>query len=122
MNIAHSVPSTVSSVSFSFLTSEDIRRISVKQIKNSAVLEYGRPVYDGLYDPALGPSDRSDMYVDLILLLCLGVYGLQLCDMSSHVLHLSRSLWPCRTAVNRISSTLFGKHVQSLARRLYVLP
>jgi DNA-directed RNA polymerase beta' subunit len=66
MNIAHSVPSTVTSVSFSFLTSEDIRRISVKQIKNSGVLEYGRPVYDGLYDPALGPSDRSDMYVDLI--------------------------------------------------------
>jgi DNA-directed RNA polymerase I subunit RPA1 len=61
MDIAHSVPSTASSVSFSFLTSEDIRRISVKQITNPGVLEYGRPVLDGLYDPALGPSDRSDM-------------------------------------------------------------
>jgi len=121
MNVAHSVPSTVSSVSFSFLTSEDIRRISVKQIKNSAVLEYGRPVYDGLYDPALGPSDRSDMCVDSILLLCFGVYGLQLRNLSSHILHLSRSLWSCRTAVYRVPSTLHGEHVQSLARCLYVL-
>lgn len=62
MNIANPLPSTVSSVSFSFLTSDDIRRISVKQIKNPGVLESGRPVFDGLYDPALGPSDRSDMY------------------------------------------------------------
>lgn len=74
MNIAHSVPSTVSSVSFSFLSSEDIRRISVKQIKNPGVLEYGRPVFDGLYDPALGPSDTSDMSVDLIFFFGLRTY------------------------------------------------
>lgn len=63
MNIAHSLPSTINSVSFSFLTSEDIRRISVKQITNSAVFEEQRPVVGGLYDPALGPSSHSDMYV-----------------------------------------------------------
>jgi len=64
MNIAHSLPSTVTSVGFSFLTSQDIRRISVKQIVNSVLLDdLNRPSIGGLYDPALGPSDRSDMWV-----------------------------------------------------------
>ncbi|KAG6813000.1 hypothetical protein H0H92_014931 [Tricholoma furcatifolium] len=64
MNISHSIPSTVSGISFSFLTSEDIRRISVKQIVNPVLLDdLNRPNIGGLYDPALGPSDHSDMYV-----------------------------------------------------------
>jgi len=64
MNIVHSLPSTVTSVGFSFLTSQDIRRISVKQIVNSVLLDdLNRPSIGGLYDPALGPSDRSDMWV-----------------------------------------------------------
>lgn len=64
MNIAHSIPSTVAGVSFSFLTSDDIRRISVKQIVNPVLLDdLNRPNIGGLYDPALGPSDRSDMLV-----------------------------------------------------------
>jgi DNA-directed RNA polymerase beta' subunit len=62
MNIAHSIPSTVTGISFSFLTSDDIRRISVKQIVNPVLLDdLNRPNIGGLYDPALGPSDRSDM-------------------------------------------------------------
>ncbi len=63
MNVAHPLPSTVTSVSFSFLTSEDIRQISVKQITNPGVFGDGRPIINGLYDPALGPSDRSDVCV-----------------------------------------------------------
>ena len=64
MNIAHSIPSTVSSISFSFLSTEDIRRISVKQIVNPVLLDdLNRPNIGGLYDPALGPSDRQDMCV-----------------------------------------------------------
>lgn len=64
MNIAHSLPSTVAGISFSFLTTEDIRRISVKQIVNPILLDdLNRPNIGGLYDPALGPSDRQDMYV-----------------------------------------------------------
>jgi len=64
MNIAHPLPSTVTGVSFSFLTSQDIRRISVKQIVNPVLLDdLNRPNIGGLYDPALGPSDRSDMSV-----------------------------------------------------------
>lgn len=62
MNTSHSLPSTVTNVSFSFLTSQDIRRISVKQIVNPVLLDdLNRPNIGGLYDPALGPSDHSDM-------------------------------------------------------------
>lgn len=62
MNISLSVPSTVASISFSFLTTEDIRRISVKQIVNPVLLdELNRPNVGGLYDSALGPSDKKDM-------------------------------------------------------------
>jgi DNA-directed RNA polymerase I subunit RPA1 len=65
MNIAHSIPSTIASVGFSFLSTKDIRHISVKQIVNPVLLDdLNRPNIGGLYDPALGPSDRSDMYVD----------------------------------------------------------
>lgn len=62
MNISHSFPSTVSSISFSFLTTEDVRRISVKQITNPQLLDaLNRPNVGGLYDPSLGPSDKQDM-------------------------------------------------------------
>jgi DNA-directed RNA polymerase I subunit RPA1 len=68
MNIAHSLPSTVSSVSFSFLTAEDVRRISVKQIVNPVLLDdLNRPNIGGLYDPALGPSDKQDVYISTVL-------------------------------------------------------
>ena len=64
MNISHSIPATVGSISFSFLSTEDVRRISVKQIVNPVLLDdLNRPNIGGLYDPALGPSDKKDMYV-----------------------------------------------------------
>ena len=67
MNISHSLPSSVTGVSFSFLTSDDIRRISVKQIVNPVLLDdLNRPNTGGLYDAALGPSDKQDMYVSLL--------------------------------------------------------
>jgi len=70
MNISQSIPSTVQSISFSFLTTEDIRRISVKQIINPTLLDdLNRPNLGGLYDPALGPSDRDDLCV-VYLKLC----------------------------------------------------
>lgn len=71
MNIAHSIPSTVQSVSFSFLTTDDIRRISVKQITNPVLLDdLNRPNVGGLYDPALGPVEKQDMCVAVQLILC----------------------------------------------------
>jgi hypothetical protein len=68
MNISHSLPSTVAGVSFSFLTSQDVRRISVKQIVNPILLDdLNRPNIGGLYDPALGPTERSDVYVSKVV-------------------------------------------------------
>ncbi|KAH9939980.1 beta and beta-prime subunits of DNA dependent RNA-polymerase [Amylocystis lapponica] len=78
MNIAHSVPSTVSSISFSFLTAEDVRRISVKQILNPVLLDdLNRPNIGGLYDPALGPSDKKDICATcrLTYFTCPGHFG-----------------------------------------------
>ncbi|KDQ18256.1 hypothetical protein BOTBODRAFT_554491 [Botryobasidium botryosum FD-172 SS1] len=78
MDIAHSIPSTVSSISFSFLTSEDIRRISVKQIVNPVLLDdLNRPNLGGLYDPALGPSTQRDICATcrLTYFQCPGHFG-----------------------------------------------
>ncbi|KII94929.1 hypothetical protein PLICRDRAFT_169633 [Plicaturopsis crispa FD-325 SS-3] len=78
MNISHSVPSTVSSISFSFLSTEDIRRISVKQIVNPVLLDdLNRPNIGGLYDPELGPSDRQDICATcrLTYYTCPGHFG-----------------------------------------------
>ncbi|KAG9095159.1 hypothetical protein FRC07_011139, partial [Ceratobasidium sp. 392] len=62
MDIGHPIASHVNSISFSFLNSQDIRRISVKQIVNPVLLDdLNRPNIGGLYDPALGPSERGDV-------------------------------------------------------------
>ena len=67
MDIAHPISSTVSSVSFSFLTTDDIRRISVKQVTNPVIFDnLNQPNIGGLYDPALGPTTHRDMYVLLL--------------------------------------------------------
>ncbi|KAF8076601.1 hypothetical protein FPV67DRAFT_1573909 [Lyophyllum atratum] len=78
MNISHSLPSTVTGISFSFLTTQDVRRISVKQIVNPVLLDdLNRPNIGGLYDPALGPSDRSDICATcrLTYFTCPGHFG-----------------------------------------------
>ncbi|KAJ7129444.1 hypothetical protein C8R44DRAFT_776823 [Mycena epipterygia] len=78
MNIAHSLPSTVSGISFSFLTGEDVRRISVKQIVNVNLLDdLNRPNVGGLYDPALGPTERQDICATcrLTFFTCPGHFG-----------------------------------------------
>jgi hypothetical protein len=70
MNIANPLPSTVASVSFSFLSTQDVRRISVKQIINPVLLnDANRPNIGGLYDPALGPSDARDLYSTLHVII-----------------------------------------------------
>ncbi|KZT29285.1 beta and beta-prime subunits of DNA dependent RNA-polymerase [Neolentinus lepideus HHB14362 ss-1] len=78
MNISNSIPSTVTSISFSFLTTEEIRRISVKQIVNPVLLDdLNRPNIGGLYDPALGPSDKQDICATcrLTYFTCPGHFG-----------------------------------------------
>lgn len=62
MDIAHSLHSEVSSLSFSFLSSDDIRSISVKRIDNPVLLDnLNLPTRGGLYDPKLGPMGPRDM-------------------------------------------------------------
>lgn len=62
MDITRPIPSTISSASFSFLSSDEIRRISVKQIVNPVLLDNtNTPTAGGLHDPALGPMKKEDM-------------------------------------------------------------
>jgi DNA-directed RNA polymerase I subunit RPA1 len=62
MDIAHSLHSEVSAISFSFLTSDDIRAISVKKVDNPILLDnLNLPTSGGLYDPKLGPMSARDM-------------------------------------------------------------
>ncbi|KZT72559.1 beta and beta-prime subunits of DNA dependent RNA-polymerase [Daedalea quercina L-15889] len=78
MNISRSYPSSVNSISFSFLTTEDVRRISVKQIVNPVLLDdLNRPNIGGLYDPALGPSEKQDICATcrLTYFTCPGHFG-----------------------------------------------
>jgi DNA-directed RNA polymerase I subunit RPA1 len=60
MNISTPVASEIATVDFSPLTTEEIKRISVKQIVNPLTFEPAEPgrvpipILGGLYDPALG--------------------------------------------------------------------
>ncbi|PWN47916.1 beta and beta-prime subunits of DNA dependent RNA-polymerase, partial [Violaceomyces palustris] len=62
MDITRPITSHIASASFSFLTSEEIRRISVKQIVNPTLLDTtNNPTIGGLHDPALGPMKQHDI-------------------------------------------------------------
>jgi DNA-directed RNA polymerase I subunit RPA1 len=55
MNISQPVSSSIGNVGFAFLSSEEIRALSVKRISNSTTFDtLLHPVPGGLYDPALG--------------------------------------------------------------------
>jgi DNA-directed RNA polymerase I subunit RPA1 len=55
MNISQPVPSAIGSVDFGFLSSAEIKRLSVKKIQNPTTFDtLLHPVPEGLYDPALG--------------------------------------------------------------------
>ncbi|KAL4241893.1 DNA-directed RNA polymerase subunit [Abortiporus biennis] len=100
MNISHSVPATVSSISFSFLSTEDVRRISVKQITNPNLLDdLNRPNIDGLYDPALGPSEKQDICSTcrLTYFTCPGHFGhLELASPVFHPLFMGKIFMLCK--------------------------
>ena len=64
MDIANPLHTEVSSLSFSFLTSQEIHSISVQKIDNPILLDnLNLPTNAGLYDPKLGPMNVRDMYV-----------------------------------------------------------
>jgi len=55
MNISQPIASYIGSVEFGFLSSEDIKALSVKKISNPTTFDsLLHPVPGGLYDPALG--------------------------------------------------------------------
>jgi DNA-directed RNA polymerase I subunit RPA1 len=55
MNIAQPVGSSLESVEFTFLSTDEIRSMSVKRIENDSTFDsLLNPVPGGLYDPALG--------------------------------------------------------------------
>ena len=55
MNISQPVASYIGSVDFGFLSSEDVKTLSVKRISNPTTFDsLLHPVPGGLYDPALG--------------------------------------------------------------------
>ncbi|KAJ3105589.1 hypothetical protein HDU97_007931 [Phlyctochytrium planicorne] len=61
MNIANPVSAEVKGVSFSFYSSDELRKLSVKAITNPILMDnQGHPSVGGLYDPALGPIERGD--------------------------------------------------------------
>ncbi|KAE8244306.1 hypothetical protein A4X13_0g6690 [Tilletia indica] len=62
MDITRPLTSHIGGASFSFLTSEEIRAISVQQIANPVLFDStNTPSRGGLYDPALGPIDKFDI-------------------------------------------------------------
>lgn len=55
MNISQPIASYIGSVDFGFLSTEDIRALSVKRIQNPVTFDtLLHPVPGGLYDSALG--------------------------------------------------------------------
>jgi hypothetical protein len=55
MNISQPIPSAIGSVDFTFLTSTEIKSLSVKRIQNATTFDtLLHPIPGGLYDPALG--------------------------------------------------------------------
>ncbi|KAL1914900.1 uncharacterized protein VTP21DRAFT_7816 [Calcarisporiella thermophila] len=78
MNIARPVGSEISSVSFSLYDSEEIKKISVKQIINPVIFDnLMHPTKGGLYDPALGPFSKSHVCATCTLdhFSCPGHFG-----------------------------------------------
>ncbi|KZS97882.1 beta and beta-prime subunits of DNA dependent RNA-polymerase [Sistotremastrum niveocremeum HHB9708] len=117
MNISHSVPATVQSLSFSFLSAEDLRRISVKQIVNPILLDdLNRPNAGGLYDPALGPTEKHDLCATcgLNYFTCPGHFGhIELPSPVYHPLFMKQ-------AYNLLRSTCMYCHHFKVGRKIVV--
>ena len=62
MDITRAITSHVKSASFSFLTADEVRSISVRQVVNPILLDNANaPTIGGLYDPAFGPMRLDDI-------------------------------------------------------------
>lgn len=62
MDIAQPISSSIATISFSYLHSEDIRRISVRQVVNPVLFDnLNQANAGGMYDPVFGPRGKGDM-------------------------------------------------------------
>ncbi|CAO1632715.1 unnamed protein product [Jaminaea pallidilutea] len=62
MDITKPISSTIEGASFSFLSTQEIKAMSVKQITNPVLLDNTQtPNAGGLYDPSLGPMKKTDV-------------------------------------------------------------
>ena len=62
MDITRAIPSHICAASFSFLTPEEVRAISVRQVVNPVLFDGANaPTVGGLYDPAFGPMRADDI-------------------------------------------------------------
>ncbi|WFC99819.1 DNA-directed RNA polymerase [Malassezia yamatoensis] len=62
MDVTRAITSYVKSASFSFLTADEVRSVSVKQVVNPVLLDNANaPTEGGLYDPAFGPMRVDDI-------------------------------------------------------------
>ena len=62
MDITRAILSHAKSASFSFLTADEVRSISVRQVVNPVLLDaVNAPTEGGLYDPAFGPMRLDDV-------------------------------------------------------------
>mgnify|MGYP001762306731 FL=1 len=62
MDVTRAITSHVKGASFSFLTAEEVRSISVRQVVNPVLLDNANaPTEGGLYDPAFGPMRLDDI-------------------------------------------------------------
>jgi DNA-directed RNA polymerase I subunit RPA1 len=63
MNISIPISCEIDSVSFSFYSPLQLKKLSVKEITNPILFDnLDHPTAGGLYDPALGPTDRQARY------------------------------------------------------------
>ena len=60
MNISNPISNSIKRIEFSFYSSADLQKLSVKPITNPIIFDnLDHPTTGGLYDPALGPFDKS---------------------------------------------------------------
>ena len=122
MDIAYPHLAEVESVSFSFLSSHDVRSISVQKIDNPTLLDnLNLPTRRGLYDPTLGPLTARDTCVQERGLFEASAADAQLRDMSLVLLRLPWSLRPCRAARPRLPPHLHDSVLQPSPFDVYVL-
>ena len=62
MDHSRAIPSHIGAASFTFLTPEEVRAISVRQVVNPVLFDGANaPADGGLYDPAFGPMRPEDI-------------------------------------------------------------